>query len=87
MKSVVTEPGYAVWPKLNAPDQYNEQSKPEYNVKLALEGSAAEALISHIDKALEEAPAELATWKKKNFKPQHLKKKACLLYTSPSPRD
>lgn len=80
MQSIITEPGYAVWPKLNAPDQYNEQSKPEYNVKLALESEDAEALITRIHKALEEAPAELATWKKKNFKPQHLKKKAPLPY-------
>lgn len=80
MNSVVTEPGYAVWPKLNKPDQYNEQSRPEYNVKLALEGEGAEILIKAIDKALDDAPTELATWKKKNFKPQHLKKKAPLPY-------
>jgi hypothetical protein len=80
MNSVVTEEGHAVWPKLNRPDQYNEQSRPEYNVKLALSGDAAEKLIKSIDKALDDAPAELATWKKKNFKPQHLKKKAPLPY-------
>jgi len=80
MNSIVTKPGYAVWPKLNKPDQYNEQSRPEYNLKLALQGEDAEYLIKEIDKALGEAPTELATWRKKNFKPQHLKKKAPLPY-------
>jgi len=80
MHSIVTKPGYAVWPKLNRPDQYNEQSRPEYNLKLALQGDDAEYLIKEIDKALEGAPTELATWKKKNFKPQHLKKRAPLPY-------
>jgi len=70
-KEKFTSPtGAAVWPKLNEPDQYQENSTPNFNVKLALEGEEAEEFKLVVDEWVEQAVDEIMKEKKeRNQKP------------------